>query len=85
MLGGGGGRGGGLVPPTAGVGILNAAGFVVSNRYLTVLFGGGAVHGTVSTALVVAHMGAALALGLWATIKPLRHALRVSPVEAMRQ
>lgn len=64
---------------------IEAAEVVVSNRYLLILFGGGALRGALSGALVVAHFGAAAVLAALAVIYPLKRALGISPTKAMSQ
>ena len=62
---------------------LNRAGVIIDNPYITILFGGEAIHGRATLPLVIGHVAAALALALVAVIYPLKRALGISPVKAM--
>lgn len=62
---------------------LNGAGVVIENRYIEILFGGGAITGSVSGGLLVGHLAAAVILAVVSLLYPLKKALSIRPVEAM--
>lgn len=75
----------GILAGIAGVGLLNAAQVSVDNPYINILFGGEPVNALLSPGLVLGHLAAAFALALIAVAYPLKRALGISPVEAMRE
>ncbi|MFP4644828.1 MAG: FtsX-like permease family protein [Spirochaetales bacterium] len=68
-----------------GIGVLNASGVMVENPYIDMLFGGEAINAVVNIDLILLHVAGAVALALVAVLYPLKRALGVSPVEAMRE
>jgi len=63
---------------------LNKSGYELSNLYLQLLFGGGAIQGDVSILLFVAHIGGAVAIFIIALVYPLKKVLTLTPVKAMQ-
>ena len=64
---------------------LNDAGLVVDNPYVKILFGGEAIHGSISFGSVLSHLGVALAFTLLSMLYPLKRALGIQPAEAMSE
>jgi len=62
---------------------LNYLALIPENQYLTILFGGNAVHGTLTVPLVSHHLLLAAVLSGGAVIYPLKRALAIAPVKAM--
>lgn len=73
----------GIAVGAIAVRVLNGAGYMVTNRYIAILFGGNPVRGTMTGKLVLRHLTAAVVLGVASLLYPLRRALKVSPREAM--
>ncbi len=73
----------GLFLGVSGVNFLNDAGFTVSNQYIRILFGGGAVRGLVDGELIRNHVIAAMVLTAFALFYPLKRALWINPREAI--
>lgn len=66
-----------------GVSLINAAGLVPQNQYITALFGGGTIGARASGPMIAAHVLGAMVVGVFAAAHPIREAVRVHPREAM--
>ncbi|MFW5995099.1 MAG: FtsX-like permease family protein [Spirochaetia bacterium] len=75
----------GIALGAVGAWVLNAAEVVVENPYIDILFGGEGVTAVITIDLILQHVAGAMALALLAVLYPLKRALSVSPVEAMRE
>ena len=75
----------GIALGAAAVAAINAAGITVANPYIAALFGGQAVGAALTPQLVGMHLLAGFVLALVAVVYPLKRALGIEPVEAMRE
>jgi len=74
----------GILLGTAAVRGLNSLGIVIDNQYIRLLFGGEPLRGEMSFAIAGAHLAAAFLLTILSVLYPLKRALAIAPVEAMR-
>ncbi len=75
----------GIALGAAVISALNAAGITVDNPYIDTLFGGGPVSALLNPQLIGVHLAAGFLLSLVAVVYPLKRALGIEPVEAMRE
>jgi putative ABC transport system permease protein len=74
----------GILLGTAGVAVLDRASLQFNNQILVLLFGGTALHPSVSGSNILVSVLAALVLGTIAWVYPVRLALRIQPVRAIQ-
>ncbi|MFP4492225.1 MAG: ABC transporter permease, partial [Spirochaetaceae bacterium] len=75
----------GIIIGSAATFILNASDLVLDNQYIKILFGGKPVRGDITPEAIAGHLGTALFLTVVSMLYPLKRALSISPVEAMRE
>jgi putative ABC transport system permease protein len=75
----------GLLLGIWGVGSLNSAQLILDNPYIALLFGGKPIRGMISSGMVGGHIVIALVLAGLSVLYPLKRALGIHPVEAMRE